>query len=220
MVASSDGLASGSPGATSSAWNKPTPTASTLLGSGADAADAQSPVCRVVTAPGALTRIEACIPALRRYAAALLRNREDADDLVHDCLVRALDKLHTRRNESDVRAWLFAIMHNLFISQLRRAKTRPGGESLDESHEASMSMAPDQETSLHVRDVVEGLNRLPVEQRSVILLVTVEDLSYAETAQVLGVPIGTVMSRLARGRERLRQMLEDDAVRSPLRRVK
>ena len=167
-----------------------------------------------------LTRIEACIPALRRYAGALLRNREDADDLVHDCLVRALDKLHTRREEADVRAWLFAIMHNLFISQLRRAKTRPGGESLDESHEASMSMAPDQETSLHVRDVIDGLSRLPVEQRTVILLVTVEDLSYAETAQVLGVPIGTVMSRLARGRERLRQLLEEDEVRSSLRRVK
>src|SRR4051812_50118906 len=81
-----------------------------------------------MTVSGVLTRIEGCIPALRRYAAALLRNREDADDLVHDCLVRALDKLHTRRDEADVRAWLFAIMHNLFISQLRRAKARPAGE--------------------------------------------------------------------------------------------
>ena len=170
--------------------------------------------------PGVLTRIEACIPALRRYAAALLRNREDADDLVHDCLVRALDKLHTRRDEADVRAWLFAIMHNLFISQLRRAKARPAGESLDESHAASMSMAPDQEISLQVRDLIQGLNRLPIEQRTVILLVSVEDLSYAETAQVLGVPIGTVMSRLARGRERLRQMVEDESRRPPLRRVK
>jgi RNA polymerase sigma factor (sigma-70 family) len=74
---------------------------------------------------GVLTQIEACIPALRRYAAALLRNREDADDLVHDCLVRALDKLDTRRDDAEVRPWLFAIMHNLFISQLRRARSRP-----------------------------------------------------------------------------------------------
>ena len=81
-----------------------------------------------MTVSGVLTRIEGCIPALRRYATALLRNREDADDLVHDCLVRALDKLHTRRDDADVRAWLFAIMHNLFISQLRRAKARPAGE--------------------------------------------------------------------------------------------
>src|SRR3954447_16400356 len=146
---------------------------------------------------GVLTRIEACIPALRRYAAALLRNREDADDLVHDCLVRALDQLHTRRDDADVRAWLFAIMHNLFISQLRRAKARPVSDPLDESHEAAMSIRPEQESTLQWRDLLRGLNRLPADQRSVILLVSVEDLSYAEAANVLGIPIGTVMSRLA-----------------------
>ena len=169
---------------------------------------------------GVLSHIEACIPALRRYATALLRNREDADDLVHDCLVRALDKLHTRRDDADVRAWLFAIMHNLFISQLRRQKSRPAGEPMDESHEAAVTLRPDQETNLHFRDLVEALNRLPVEQRSVLLLVSVEDLSYAEAASVLGIPIGTVMSRLARGRERLRQMTEGEEVRPVLRRVK
>ena len=158
-----------------------------------------------MTGSGVLTRIEACIPALRRYAAALLRNRDDADDLVHDCLVRALDKLHTRRDDADVRAWLFAIMHNLFISQLRRAKARPAGESIDETHESALSMRPDQENALQWRDLVRGLNALPVEQRSVILLVSVEDLSYADAATVLGVPIGTVMSRLARGRAMLRE---------------
>jgi RNA polymerase sigma-70 factor (ECF subfamily) len=173
-----------------------------------------------VTAPGVLTHIEACIPALRRYAAALLRNREDADDLVHDCLVRALDKLHTRRNDSNVRAWLFAIMHNLFVSQLRRAKARPASESLDESHDSVMSLRPDQDKGLEWRDLIRGLNRLPQEQRSVILLVSVEDLSYAETAEVLGIPVGTVMSRLARGRERLRQVTEEGISNPRLRRVK
>ncbi|HET6195487.1 MAG TPA: sigma-70 family RNA polymerase sigma factor [Acetobacteraceae bacterium] len=172
-----------------------------------------------MTAPGVLTRIEGCIPALRRYAAALLRNRDDADDLVHDCLVRALDKLHTKRDDADVRAWLFAIMHNLFISQLRRAKARPAGEPIEETHEAAMSIRPDQESHLQWRDLLRGLNALPVEQRSVILLVSVEDMSYADAASVLGIPVGTVMSRLARGRERLRQLTEDE-VRPALRRVK
>ncbi len=170
---------------------------------------------------GTLTLIEANIPALRRYAAALLRNREDADDLVHDCLVRALARLHTRRDGADMRAWLFAIMHNLFISQVRRARARPAGEPLDEAHEAAMSLRADQENRLQWRDLIRALNALPVEQRSVILLVSVEDLSYAEAASVLGIPVGTVMSRLARGRERLRRLTEGgEEVRPALRRVK
>src|SRR4029077_18908794 len=109
-----------------------------------------------MTASGVLSQIEGCIPALRRYAAALLRNREDADDLVHDCLVRALDKLDTRRDEADIRPWLFAIMHNLFISQLRRARSRPSSESLDETHEAAMSVHADQESGLNWRDLLRG----------------------------------------------------------------
>jgi RNA polymerase sigma factor (sigma-70 family) len=172
-----------------------------------------------VTDPGVLPRIEANIPALRRYATALLRNRDEADDLVHDCLVRALDKLHTRREEADVRAWLFTIMHNLFISQMRRRRSRPTPEPLDESHESAVGLRPVQEDALQWRDLQRGLQMLPEEQRSVILLVSVEDLSYAEAAQVLGVPVGTVMSRLARGRERLRQHTGQDA-RAPLRRAK
>jgi RNA polymerase sigma-70 factor (ECF subfamily) len=163
--------------------------------------------------------IEACVPALRRYAIALLRSREEADDLVHDCLVRALDKLHTRREDADVRAWLFTIMHNLFVSQLRRRRARPTPEPLEEWHESAASLNPAQEDGLHWRDLLRGLDRLPEEQRSVILLVSVEDMSYAEAAAVLGVPIGTVMSRLARGRERLRQYTDSDP-RPNLRRVK
>jgi RNA polymerase sigma-70 factor (ECF subfamily) len=172
-----------------------------------------------VTEPGVLARIEACIPALRRYATALLRNRDEADDLVHDCLVRALDKLHTRREEADVRAWLFTIMHHHFISQIRRRRSRPTPEPLDESHESAVGLRPVQEDALHWRDLQRGLALLPEDQRSVILLVSVEDLSYAQAAEVLGVPVGTVMSRLARGRERLRQHTGQDA-RAPLRRVK
>jgi RNA polymerase sigma-70 factor (ECF subfamily) len=174
---------------------------------------------QAVTASTVLSEIEACVPALRRYAVGLLRSRDEADDLVHDCLVRALDKLHTRRDDGEVRTWLFTILHNLFINQLRRRGSRPPAESLDEIHEAEHSQRPSQEDGLQWRDLLRDLERLPEEQRSVVLLISVEDLSYAEAAAVLGVPIGTVMSRLARGRERLRQFASADA-RPALRRVK
>jgi len=176
-------------------------------------------VVGAVSDSSVLARIEASIPALRRYATALLRSREEADDLVHDCLVRALDKLHTRREEADVRAWLFTIMHHHFISQVRRRRSRPAAEPLDESHESAVGLPPVQEDALHWRDLQRGLALLPEDQRAVILLVSVEDLSYAQAAEVLGVPVGTVMSRLNRGRERLRQHTDQDP-RPPLRRVK
>jgi RNA polymerase sigma-70 factor (ECF subfamily) len=167
-----------------------------------------------------LSKIEDCIPALRRYALALLRDRQDADDLVHDCLVRALDKLHTRRDDADIRAWLFTIMHNLFVSQRRRARRRPDTEALEHSADEDAFGAPaDQENGLRWKELLQVLNSLPEDQRAVILLVSIEDLSYAEAARVLGVPIGTVMSRLARGRERMRQLAQE-AGRPPLRRVK
>jgi RNA polymerase sigma-70 factor, ECF subfamily len=167
-----------------------------------------------------LSKIENCIPTLRRYALALLRDRQDADDLVHDCLVRALDKLHTRRDDVDIRAWLFAIMHNLFVSQRRRAKARPDTETLEDPDNGNAHGAPgDQEDRLRWKELLRVLNSLPEDQRTVILLVSVEDLSYAEAARVLGVPIGTVMSRLARGRERMRQLAQEKG-RPPLRRVK
>ena len=172
-----------------------------------------------MTTDDVLARIEACIPALRRYAWALLRNRDTADDLVHDAVVRGLDKLNTRRDDADIRAWLFTIMHNLFVSQFRRRKARPDTGSLDDTDESAMSMRPVQEDRLAWRDLLRGLEQLPEEQRSVVLLVSVEDLSYAETAAVLNIPIGTVMSRLARGRERLRQHTGAEP-RSALRRVK
>jgi RNA polymerase sigma-70 factor (ECF subfamily) len=160
-----------------------------------------------------LTSIESCVPALRRYAHTLLGGRQHADDLVQDCLVRSLSKLHTHRDDADIRAWLFTIMHNLFISHARRIRTRPVGEPLDAIHEAAMS--PDQENSPQCCDLVRVLKRLPVEQRTVVLLVSVKDLSYAQTASVLGVPIGTVMSRLSRGRARLRETIESGEVGAP-----
>lgn len=159
----------------------------------------------------ALPHIEACIPALRRYAYALLRSRQDADDLVQDTLVRALDNLHRLRAEGGVRPWLFTIMHNLFVSQLRKARARPDHEPFTPESEASAASAGSQEDNFHYRDLVAALHALPVEQRTVLLLVSLEDLSYGEVARVLDIPIGTVMSRLARGRERLRTVSRNRA---------
>ena len=143
------------------------------------------------------------IPGLRRYARALTGNAWAADDLVQDTLERALTKLDLWRPDSDLRAWLFTLMHNLFVNQLRTR--RPQDTALDEAPEIPVSGG--QMEALAARDIHAALARLPEEQREAILLVGLEQFSYAEAAQVLGVPVGTVMSRLARARERMRQML-------------
>jgi RNA polymerase sigma-70 factor (ECF subfamily) len=165
-----------------------------------------------MTEPDVMTAMEACIPALRRYAWALLRDRQEADDLVHDCLVQALDRLHTRRTNAELRPWLFAIMHNLFISQRRRQRVRGIPETLDEVQEASLGRAGGQEQSLLWNQTVRALAQLSEDQRAVVLLVSVEDLSYADAARALGVPIGTVMSRLSRARDRLRQLIDEGPI--------
>ncbi|MDB5590367.1 sigma-70 family RNA polymerase sigma factor [Enterovirga sp.] len=164
------------------------------------------------------TRLERHIPALRRYAWALLRDREAADDLVQDCLERAVGRWALRRRDGDLRAWLFAILHNLFIDGLRRRRRE--GLRVDLDHAAELpSPGSDPESATGLRDVLAALDTLPSEQRAVILLVGVEELSYEAAARVLAVPIGTVMSRLSRGRERLRRALEP-APAATLRRIK
>jgi len=155
--------------------------------------------------------LESCIPSLRRYGRSLSRDQQDVDDLVHDCLVRALEQLHTRRETGDLRPWLFAIMHNLFVSRFRQAKRRSRPEALDTVPEAAFAQAPTQEVRAETRRVWEALHTLPHDQRSVLVLVSVEDLSYADAARVLNIPIGTVMSRLSRARERLARVMEGDA---------
>lgn len=147
------------------------------------------------------------IPRLRRYARALVGDRHRADDLVQDTLERALTKLHLWRPGSDMRAWLFAIMHNLYVNQARARRT--GIASLEDIAEPPSPVgAVDR---LEIRDLQAALAAIPAEQRAVVLLVGLEEMSYAEAARALGVPIGTVMSRLARGRERLRQLLASGA---------
>lgn len=146
------------------------------------------------------------IPRLRRYARALAGERSAADDLVQDTLERALNKFHLWRRGSDLRAWLFTIMHNVFINQVRRRRVVPDVPLNDEIMELPAHSA--QADRLEIRDLDAALARLPDEQREVLLLVALEQLSYEETAKALGIPIGTVMSRLSRARARLRGIME------------
>jgi RNA polymerase sigma-70 factor (ECF subfamily) len=154
---------------------------------------------------GTVGHIESCIPALRRYAGSLLRDRQEVDDLVHDCLVRALDRLHTRQSEAEIRPWLFAIMHNLYVDRARRKQTRGSAEPLDTVAGSTLGIDARQEDLVQAREVMRVVALLPEELRWVLLLVAVEDFTYAEVSQVLDIPIGTVMSRLSRARERVRR---------------
>ncbi|TCL75987.1 sigma-70 family RNA polymerase sigma factor [Rhizobium sp. BK251] len=154
-----------------------------------------------------LQLVEPMIPALRRYARGLLRDAVAADDLVQDCLERVVAHWGRRRND-DPRTWVFAILHNLAVNRLRQTARRGEHLPFEKVDEVVLSGRPTQEDGLLRRDILDALDRLPEEQRSVLLLVSVEDLSYAQAAEVLAIPIGTVMSRLSRARERLRVILE------------
>ncbi len=157
------------------------------------------------TEAGIYANIEAEIPRLRRYARALARDATAADDLVQDCLARALGKLHLWQAGTDLRAWLFTILHNQYVNQVRRAVREGAAVGLSET-EPMLTQAPHQGKRLELRDLDRAIARLPQEQRSVILLVGLEGMRYEEVAAVLDVPVGTVRSRLSRGREALRRL--------------
>ena len=159
--------------------------------------------------------IVAHIPRLRRYARALAGDGHRADDLVQDTLERALAKFYLWRHGSDLRAWLFTIMHNVFINQLKARREL----ALDGALEDGLQSAP-QSDPLELRDLDAALRQLPLEQREVLLLVGLEQLSYAEVSKALGIPAGTVMSRLSRGRERLRAVMSGSAAVTNLKVVK
>lgn len=148
------------------------------------------------------------IPRLRRYARALTGDAARADDLVQDCVERAWRKYHLFRRGSDIRAWMFTIMHNLHVNTVRKAINRPAVVSLAD-WDGDRSIRPAQESAVEARGVVRALALLPPEQREVLLLVGLEELTYREIAKIVGIPIGTVMSRLSRGRQRLREITGD-----------
>jgi RNA polymerase sigma-70 factor (ECF subfamily) len=161
-------------------------------------------------------RLVDLIPRLRRYARALVSDRAAADDLVQDTLERAWAKLHLYRRGTDLRAWLFTVMHNVHVNRVRA--TRPTETLEDEMPE--LAQGPAQGDGLLVRDLDRSIARLPADQRAVLLLVTLEEMSYEEVAHTLAIPIGTVMSRLSRAREKLRLMMLGQSAAAKLKVVK
>jgi RNA polymerase sigma-70 factor (ECF subfamily) len=152
--------------------------------------------------------LEALIPKLRQYAYALTHDRERRDDLVQACLLRALEKQSLWQPGTDLRAWLFTLMHHHFISEVRRSVRSPvvSVPFLAEWQHAAAPTSPDGRLTL--RDFARALDRLPFDQRAALLLVGLEGLTYEEVADILRVPVGTVKSRLWRARSTIRRALE------------
>jgi RNA polymerase sigma-70 factor (ECF subfamily) len=150
--------------------------------------------------------IEAEIPRLRRYARVLVHDLSGADDLVQDCLTRALAKLHLWQEGTNLRAWLFSILHNQHVNQIRRNLRTGRSVQLDEV-DPQLSRPADQDKRLELRDLERALLQLPEEQRAAILLVGLEGFAYQQVADILGIPTGTVRSRISRGRDALRRLM-------------
>lgn len=149
-------------------------------------------------------QVEELIPRLRRYARVLTRHRDSADDLVQDCLERAWAKRHTWQPGSDLRAWLFTIMHNIFVNSIR-VKQLPTEQLEEEAHAARHESL---ENGHLLRDFERCLDQLKPDTREILVLACLEQMPYKEIAEVTDIPIGTVMSRLSRGREQLRLLME------------
>ena len=151
--------------------------------------------------------IAASIPRLRRYATALIGDVSEADDLVQDCVERALSRIETLRDPERLTPWLLSILHNLHVSAVRARQRRGIAVAVDGLAD-DLALSVPAEDRPAVRDFVRCMAALSPEHRQVLLLVSLEGLSYREVTEVLDIPIGTVMSRLARARERLRVLLE------------
>jgi RNA polymerase sigma-70 factor (ECF subfamily) len=177
-----------------------------------------TPNLEETTVPESGPALSHYILSLRRYAMALVGNREDADDLVQECLARALARTVAWNQVRNVRAYLFTILHNLYVDRAGSRKNA-GIVVPIETAEAQLSTPACQEQGLRLRDLERALRLLPEEFRQVVLLVGMEGMSYRDTATTLGVPVGTVMSRLSRGRETLRELMANDT-QQKLRMVK
>jgi RNA polymerase sigma-70 factor (ECF subfamily) len=164
-------------------------------------------------------QLQAELPHLRRFARAMAGDLSLADDLVQDCVERALTKSALYDPTRPMRAWLYAMLRNLYINGLRREARSLVVKSVDSLVEGEDAAPPEQEHRLAVTEIAAALDRLPVQQREVLVLVSLEELSYREAAEITGVPIGTVMSRLSRARGMLRNLLGERG-QPVLRRVK
>ena len=149
------------------------------------------------------------LPHLRRFARALAGDASLADDLVQDCVERALNKQHLYDANRPLRAWLYAILRNIHVSQWRRTSQFGVMADVDDLGEQEPSVAPQQEQNLSITIITQALDKLPQQQREVLVMVSLEELSYKEAAEIVGVPIGTIMSRLSRARFALHQLLEE-----------
>ena len=147
------------------------------------------------------------VKSLRRYAMAMTRDSNEADDLVQECLKRALIYIHNGREIQNLRAYLFTILNNVYADELSR-KRRSGTVVSIDNETIRLATPPRQNARMECRDLSWALNQLPSEQREVVLLIGLEGLSYQTAAEVLSIPVGTVMSRLSRGRSVLRRLLE------------
>lgn len=163
--------------------------------------------------------LHAHIDSLRRYAFVLCRNPTDSDDLVQETLVKAIGAAHTYRSGKDLRAWLFGILHNTFVSERRRYARRARAATFLENTVQEPDRASDQEKQAEAEGTLRMLSRLTPDQQAALILVAVEGMSYEEAAEVQGIPVGTLMSRLARGREQLRRLVRGNDP-SPLRAVR
>jgi RNA polymerase sigma-70 factor, ECF subfamily len=161
--------------------------------------------------------LEAEIPRLRRYARALTRDVVRADDLVQSCLTRALAKQHLWQLGTDLRAWLFTILHNQHVNDVRRGMRESNNVELDQAPE--LTVQSNAIPALELRDLETAIGKLPPEQRQVILLVGLEGMAYEEVAKVLRVPVGTVRSRLSRSRDQLRLLMGMEEERAKHRRA-
>ena len=155
----------------------------------------------------------AAIPRLRRYARVLTGEASRADDLVQETLARAWEKRRLWAAGTDLRAWLFTIMHNVFVNQRAMARREAGNVSLDGDDDGGAAwqipVRATQQTRVELMEILREVGRLPVDQRAVLMLAAVEELRYEEIAAVLSIPVGTVMSRLSRAREKLRRAVAD-----------
>jgi RNA polymerase sigma-70 factor (ECF subfamily) len=161
--------------------------------------------------------LEAEIPRLRRYARTLTRDIVRADDLVQSCLTRAVAKQHLWQYGTDLRAWLFTIMHNQHVNDVRRGVRE--GNNVELTEASTLAVESNAVPTLELRDLETAISKLPPEQRQVILLVGLEGMAYEEVAKVLKVPVGTVRSRLSRGRDQLRLLMGMEEERAKHRRA-
>ncbi len=159
------------------------------------------------------------LPYLRRFARGLCGDASLADDLVQDCVERALVKSHLYDPARPLRAWLYAVLRNIFVSNWRRNAKFKGAKNVDDLVGLEGSTAPEQDNNFSVALITDALDTLPTQQREVLVLISLEEMSYKDASEIIGVPIGTIMSRLSRARAHLENILEERGT-TVLRRVK